>query len=80
MDPAASLIEAGRVYLPVEAPWLDELINELIVFPNGRHDDQSDALSQALQWLKQRFINPHPHIVEFWRRQVEERNAMRSGH
>jgi predicted phage terminase large subunit-like protein len=43
-------IEAGRVLLPAEAPWLDEFRTELLRFPQGRHDDQVDSLSQFLAW------------------------------
>jgi predicted phage terminase large subunit-like protein len=42
-------IEAGAVYLPSHAPWLDEFKKEVLSFPKGRHDDQIDALSQGLQ-------------------------------
>ena len=41
-------IEAGNVYLPEGASWLDEWIDEFAAFPLGKHDDQVDALSQAL--------------------------------
>jgi predicted phage terminase large subunit-like protein len=38
-----------QVFLPKEeAPWLLDLENELFAFPNGRNDDQVDALFQAL--------------------------------
>ncbi len=43
-------IEAGRVLLPAEASWLDEFRTELLRFPQGRHDDQVDSLSQFLAW------------------------------
>lgn len=43
--------EGGRVYLPVEAPWVDELMNELLMFPAGAYDDQVDALSLVGQML-----------------------------
>ena len=46
------LIESGRVYLPDRAPWLHTLIEELSSFPSGEHDDQVDALTQALSQLK----------------------------
>jgi phage terminase large subunit-like protein len=36
------------VFLPKEAPWLADFEAEIFAFPNGRHDDQVDALSQAL--------------------------------
>lgn len=40
-------VEAGQVWLPAAAPWLDEWRHELRVFPNGRNDDRVDAFSQA---------------------------------
>ena len=43
-------IEAGHVHLPREADWLDSFLLELLAFPNGRHDDQVDSVSQFLQW------------------------------
>ena len=43
-------IEAGRVLLPAEAPWLDAFQEELLRFPQARHDDQVDSLSQFLAW------------------------------
>ena len=42
-------IEAGAVYLPRQAQWLDEFKAEILAFPRGKHDDQVDAFSQALQ-------------------------------
>lgn len=44
-------VESGNVYLPDGAPWLDDFVGELASFPNGSHDDQVDALSQALLYL-----------------------------
>ena len=43
-------IEAGHVYLPREASWLDTFMLELLAFPNGRYDDQVDSVSQFLNW------------------------------
>ncbi len=48
------LIESGQVAFPREAPWLDDFITELLQFPNGRHDDQVDSLSQYLNYVDQR--------------------------
>jgi predicted phage terminase large subunit-like protein len=44
------LVEAGNVYLPhpLYAPWVNDFIEECIAFPNGAHDDQVDAMTQAL--------------------------------
>lgn len=41
------IIESGNVYVPDE-PWADELIEELVTFPNSAFNDQVDSLSQAL--------------------------------
>ena len=61
-------IEAGHVHLPREADWLDTLLLEFLAFPNGRHDDQVDSVSQFLNWAaKRRFYDPplltHPGIA-----------------
>lgn len=48
MSVASATIEAGRVLLPMSAPWLAGLEDELFSFPHGRHDDQVDSISQAL--------------------------------
>jgi predicted phage terminase large subunit-like protein len=46
-------IEAGNVYLPHPqyAPWVVQFIDECAAFPNGTHDDDVDAMSQALNRL-----------------------------
>ena len=41
-------IEAGYVHVPEEAEWLVDFRHEVINFPNGKHDDQVDSLSQFL--------------------------------
>lgn len=43
--------ENGRVFLPKEAPWLDDYIREITGFPGSKHDDQVDSTSQALECL-----------------------------
>jgi predicted phage terminase large subunit-like protein len=45
--------EAGRVVLPKEAVWLADFERELFAFPQGKHDDQVDALLQFLDWAAQ---------------------------
>lgn len=46
------LFEAGRVYLPRYASWLGDLESELLAFPHVSHDDQVDAISQFLTWVR----------------------------
>jgi len=49
----SAIISGGRVFLPKDAPWLAEFQHEITLFPNARHDDQVDSVSQFLGWLKQ---------------------------
>jgi predicted phage terminase large subunit-like protein len=46
------MIEAGHVLLPEAADWLEPLRSEIVQFPNGRHDDQVDSISQDLYWAR----------------------------
>ena len=48
---AATRFSAGTVYLRRHAPWLTEFEDELLVFPNGRHDDMVDITSMAANEL-----------------------------
>jgi len=50
VNAVAPAIESGNVYLPhpTIAPWVNDLIEECAAFPNAAHDDQVDAMSQAL--------------------------------
>jgi predicted phage terminase large subunit-like protein len=45
--------EAGNVYFPDKsfAPWVSEVISELINFPKASSDDFVDSSTQALNWL-----------------------------
>lgn len=52
MSACSAKIEAGSVLLPTQAPWLDDFRDELLAFPHGSHDDQVDALSQLINWTR----------------------------
>jgi len=57
------LVEAGNVRLPRSASWLGDFLAECDVFPVGAHDDQVDAMSQALTrqvWLLREAPAPPP--------------------
>jgi predicted phage terminase large subunit-like protein len=66
-----ALIENGFVYIPETAPWLDEYLHELTVFPKGKHDDQVDSTAQFLDWFKRPF--PGQGILEYYRMRAERR-------
>lgn len=70
----AARFEAGQVHVPTDAPWLGVYLEELLAFPNGRHDDQVDSTSQALTWLTART----PVQREMVRRNIARRNPTRT--
>ena len=41
---------SGSVWLPKEAPWLDEYVNEIADFPGTKYDDQVDSTAQAFDY------------------------------
>jgi predicted phage terminase large subunit-like protein len=48
VNAVSAVIEAGNVYLPASRTFTAELIDEAAAFPNGKHDDMVDAMSQSL--------------------------------
>jgi predicted phage terminase large subunit-like protein len=52
MRAVSYLIESGRCFLPVQAPFLKDFLNELSSFPASAKKDQVDACSQYLHWVK----------------------------
>lgn len=51
MRAQAAKFEQGLVYLPRQAHWLSDFVDEVLSVPNARHDDQVDALCQALAYV-----------------------------
>jgi predicted phage terminase large subunit-like protein len=53
------MIEGGNVYIPDDsiAPWIKDFVDEVVMFPKGENDDQVDAFSQALDYLRQNQYN-----------------------
>lgn len=57
------LVEAGRLRLPIHAAWLSAFEQELLAFPLAPHDDMVDALSQFLDWARQRQTGPRMRVL-----------------
>lgn len=51
VNAVSGAIEAGNVYLPRYAAYTADFVEECAAFPRGAHDDQVDAMSQALNRL-----------------------------
>lgn len=54
MSSCTDVIETKKVKLLNET-WNEAYLDEMCIFPNGRHDDQVDATSQFLRWAKVNF-------------------------
>lgn len=67
MSVQTATIENGFVHIPEDAPWLEDYLHELMMFPKGRHDDQVDSTAQALQWLNNP-QNDYAGLIEHYRR------------
>lgn len=51
VNAVAPVIEAGNVYLPNDKSFTFKFIDQCASFPNGKHDDMVDAMTQALSRL-----------------------------
>lgn len=60
----AGAMQMGYLHAPQDAPWLGELQYELVKFPNGRFDDQVDALTLIGLKLSQLVGAVAPEVVE----------------
>ena len=49
---AVPTVNAGNIYLPEGAPWLEQWFDEFGGFPLAKHDDAVDMLSQAILRLE----------------------------
>src|SRR5262249_59077591 len=73
MNAQTARIEAGSVFLPHQAGWLDDFRAEILPFPAGRYSDQVDAFSQALHRAftarpsecRVGFINPYGGLIDW---------------
>jgi len=53
MHMVAPLFEAGVVWAPNDKKFADEVIEEVVSFPNGDHDDFCDSMTLALMRFRQ---------------------------
>lgn len=49
------LVEAGRVFLREDAPWLADFLDEATSFPTAPHDDVVDSTTQALNYMSEQY-------------------------
>lgn len=85
-EAVAPLFRAGSIWLPHPeiCPWIQDFVNEMKVFPNGKHDDQVDAATQAISYLdkvgstdigKANKNSPEPYHRSFHKKKSEGRKS-----
>ncbi len=57
---ASPMLESGRVWIPNNKKWSEDLLEELLRFPNAAHDDQVDAMTMAIHYMKESWHLAHP--------------------
>jgi len=69
------MLEAGKAFLPEQVSWRPAFEYEHEIFPGGAHDDQVDATTQFLNWIRR-------HAVEGPRQAagVPKQSIWREGH
>jgi predicted phage terminase large subunit-like protein len=50
------IVEAGNVFIPSSASWLDTFINEFSLFPAAKNDDIVDSVVMAINYMSQRTV------------------------
>lgn len=60
LNAVAPQFESGNVHfpLPARSNWVEDLIDELVTFPNAAHDDRVDALTMALLRFEEATYHP----------------------
>jgi predicted phage terminase large subunit-like protein len=48
------MFERGEIFLPQNAHWLMDFLDELLRFPQARFDDHVDSVTQYLNWHRNR--------------------------
>ena len=59
------LMESGRVWIPSDRQWADDLLNQALRFPGGKHDDMVDAMAMAILYVKDSWRVEHPDDPEW---------------
>lgn len=69
-------VEAGIVYLPSNAPWVEDFIASMAKFPRGTHDDDVDSFCITLDWLL--FGQSSTGIIEYYAQIAREAEASKA--
>jgi predicted phage terminase large subunit-like protein len=69
----SGLFESGVVRVPQEARWMTDFVHEITSFPVHKFDDQVDAISQGLAYLRERLDEPG--FIAYMRQEYEAKHG-----
>ena len=71
--------EAGNIWLPDPSiePDIETFLTEVSSFPNVPNDDETDAMTQAVNWFKNRVTNTG--VLDYYRQELEELQRKQQG-
>lgn len=58
--PLQGRMQQGKIVLPMNQPWVDQLVQEFLRFPGGLHDDIVDAMSWLIRMILGHAPPPKP--------------------
>jgi len=76
MNAQTATIENGFVHVPEADHWVAEYLHEVVTFPFGKHDDQVDSTSQALEWFKR--CGFEPYLLQYVKQELAALGKSRS--
>ena len=79
----AYAVESGNVFLPDNRSFSSEFVIQCSAFPNGKHDDMVDSMSQALNRMirhkkAERYV-PKPNIMDFFGKKNVRKDKIGNG-
>lgn len=63
LNAVSDMFASGQVWFP-ETRWAQEVVEEILTFPSGEHDDAVDAATAALIRVRKGGLLPQPHDFE----------------
>ena len=60
VNASTPFMESGRIWIPSGRNWADDLLNQALRFPGGRHDDMVDAMTMAILYVRDSWRIEHP--------------------
>lgn len=78
LQAASMLIKAGRVWIPKDREWAEEVRDEVCSFPSSPNDDYTDTVSMAVIWMRDNGIIRHEGY-DYYDEDEDETRGVRQG-